>query len=526
MSAKLVYLDAEEEVTDLIDRLRDTDERDLALVLPARARALASRLNVKLLRQYAESLGKRCFVITPDRTVQALAIEAGMPTFASISTFEQGLAVESVDPTESSVEMVLDTPAARRAEEAARPRPRPVPGFGGQSRGRPWAWYGAGLAALLLIAAGSAFWFPTATVTIIARAEPKSVTLTVLGVPAPVSPDQATDHVETRVLQHDESASATNDATGIKQVAAVAASGMVTFTNGSGLDIKVPAGCAIATADDQKKYTTDQDANLPHASATGPSSATVNATATSAGAADNTDADTVTRVDCGGSGGAPYGLSVTNPNAFTNGADASSSKVVSQKDWDTAKAALLAQLKTKLDADMKNDLAKDRSGNTTEKLVDQTLVETPQVQADHQVNDPTDKFTLNVSVHRTETALSDQAVRDLLKAGLRATLNPATTTLLDDQDNPVTVTYSIVDARPDGSISMSGSASGFVVPHFDSGQVIARITGKSPSTARSILEASGNLEGVDISQSPPMPWLPYFSSRITLKLRQNAPTHG
>ena len=72
MPAQPIYLDVEEEISELIERLRRTPSQEVPVVVPARSRIGQSRFNFRLLRDYAREFGKRIAIISNDRAVQQM----------------------------------------------------------------------------------------------------------------------------------------------------------------------------------------------------------------------------------------------------------------------------------------------------------------------------------------------------------------------------------------------------------------------------------------------------------------------
>ncbi|HEV7467880.1 MAG TPA: hypothetical protein VGP96_16410, partial [Candidatus Dormibacteraeota bacterium] len=92
--AKMVYVDPEEEITELVERIRGAgDESDLVFVFPSQARVLLSPLNLRLLQQYSRSNLKSTAIVSGDPRVQGLAREAGFATYASVQAYERGVQV-------------------------------------------------------------------------------------------------------------------------------------------------------------------------------------------------------------------------------------------------------------------------------------------------------------------------------------------------------------------------------------------------------------------------------------------------
>src|SRR6266853_1412193 len=89
--AKLLYVEADEEITDLVDRLRDLSlEDEVTFVVPEHARSLQSAMSFRLLKRYADSYGKRVNLVSGDPRLQAMALEAGFMAFPSLAAYDGG----------------------------------------------------------------------------------------------------------------------------------------------------------------------------------------------------------------------------------------------------------------------------------------------------------------------------------------------------------------------------------------------------------------------------------------------------
>ena len=69
MAANPIYIETEEEIPEVIERVRRTTAEDVPLVLPTRSRFGQSRFNFQLLREYTSQMGKRISIISPDPAV-------------------------------------------------------------------------------------------------------------------------------------------------------------------------------------------------------------------------------------------------------------------------------------------------------------------------------------------------------------------------------------------------------------------------------------------------------------------------
>jgi len=87
-------------------------------------------------------------------------------------------------------------------------------------------------------------------------------------------------------------------------------------------------------------------------------------------------------------------------------------------------------------------------------------------------------------------------------------------------DQPKT-TYDVAQATSDGSVTLNGHASGYTVIVFSQPAIRAHIKGRSPSSARSFLQGLPNVVDVTLRQDPiALPWLPFFSSHITIRIEE------
>src|SRR6266436_10303510 len=90
-----IYVETEEEIPELVERLRRYRGDDTMLVLPMRSRIGQSRFNFQLLRNYAARMGKRVTVVCDDPAVQKMASESGFPVFGAVGPEGEGIPSEA-----------------------------------------------------------------------------------------------------------------------------------------------------------------------------------------------------------------------------------------------------------------------------------------------------------------------------------------------------------------------------------------------------------------------------------------------
>lgn len=81
---KAFYLEPDEEITSVIDRLKTINEREVAIVIPKRAGLLQSIINLKLLKQQGERQNKELSIITTDKTGRNLASAVGLTVYQKL----------------------------------------------------------------------------------------------------------------------------------------------------------------------------------------------------------------------------------------------------------------------------------------------------------------------------------------------------------------------------------------------------------------------------------------------------------
>ncbi len=271
----LVYLEADDEVTTVVRRLRETESERVVLVAPGRSRATSSVVALRLLAAVADETGVRIEVVG-DALTRSLAAEAGLGTYASVDDARKSVLAMPDDAASrrASIHVVrgdegddtvavpaVVTPVADAIDEATQLRPvpaapRPAPAAKRRSvrRTLPRAALLALLAAILL--GGSVLGtvlLPAATVVVTPLSEtvgPVEYEITV----------RDTDRIEGTVER-----TATVTATGAYPIQ-VAASSTVILFNWTSTPQPVAAGTLVAAG--LQAFETQADVIVPRGSLT------------------------------------------------------------------------------------------------------------------------------------------------------------------------------------------------------------------------------------------------------------------
>ncbi|OGI27273.1 MAG: hypothetical protein A2359_00465 [Candidatus Moranbacteria bacterium RIFOXYB1_FULL_43_19] len=78
MSHKTIYIDIDEEITSIVDRVRKALADEVIVVVPKRAILIQSLVNLKLLKKEASRRNKRLMIVTQDRIGKKLIEKAGI----------------------------------------------------------------------------------------------------------------------------------------------------------------------------------------------------------------------------------------------------------------------------------------------------------------------------------------------------------------------------------------------------------------------------------------------------------------
>src|SRR5579863_116795 len=74
----VIYVDVDDEITGIIDKVASSNEKIVALVLPKRATVFQSIVNMKLLKRRADTAKKSIVLITSESGLMPLAGSVGV----------------------------------------------------------------------------------------------------------------------------------------------------------------------------------------------------------------------------------------------------------------------------------------------------------------------------------------------------------------------------------------------------------------------------------------------------------------
>ncbi|MFZ2226576.1 MAG: hypothetical protein WA064_03905 [Candidatus Moraniibacteriota bacterium] len=101
------YIDIDEEITSIVEKLRKTEAPEVIMVVPKRALLIQSIVNLKLLRKVAEELGLKISIVTQDKLGKMLVNKAGIAVQQKLEDDPEELEATS-DNGENGKKVVLE----------------------------------------------------------------------------------------------------------------------------------------------------------------------------------------------------------------------------------------------------------------------------------------------------------------------------------------------------------------------------------------------------------------------------------
>jgi hypothetical protein len=510
MATNPIYVETEEEIPELVERLRRYHGEDTMLVLPMRSRIGQSRFNFQLLRNYSARLGKRVTVVCDDPAVQKMASETGFAVFGALGPEGQGIPSEAEAPApigkwwrRKSVEPTTHVGVAAPTRLLTKTATELKPGR--------FLLYVTAITLILVGIFAVAVFVPSASVTLVAQALP----FTEKDVEIQAQPGKGPIHV--RAVTISNSNSQGFKVTGSIDVPLAPATGQVVYTNDLTQGISNSPGLLFKYG--QRLMNTN---GLEFAQTSGNTvvpwhgQATVNVIAVKPGTTGNVGHDTITQIEncCDPFDGSK--IHVTNTQATGGGTDPSSTPQMTEADFDAARA----QLEQSLHQSIAQQLA--AAGQAGEKLSETIIFGPPQYTTDHQPQDKVPTFTGTMTVVGEGDFYGDADVITAYKTYLAQHV-PNNQQLLTE--SPIQVQYRLLSSAKGGFLVFVGSASAYVAPTLDEAQIRAAIVGRPVAQARFYLEKLP-IRSVAIKEEPlALPLMPLLDRRITLHyvVQSNAP---
>lgn len=569
-----IYIDIDDEITGIIDKLRASEGKVVALVLPKRAAVLQSIVNMRLLKRASDEAKKHVVLITSESGLLPLAGAAGMYVAKSLTSKPEVPTAPDHDDSEETVEesepgehdgaeevtaatagsmavgalagmppkddvetVELDDDIAPEDEDdagsskAADDKPKPaaakkpkakkdkklmVPNF---ERFRLLLVAGVlGLILLIFLIVLALNVLPKATIDIKTDATNVNVNLGLNLSTSAQSIDPANNTLPATLAQQQKTYSQQVPATG-QQNNGNRATGKVTISlnDCSQAQVTIPAGTGVST--NGLTYITQEGASLNSVEIAGHcrngdfpnfSSATVDVTAQSAGA----------KYNIGAAGYSVSGVSgvTANGTAMSGGTD-DIVQVVSQADIDNAKSKISTN-----DNSVKQALENQLQGQNLYPLAATFSAGSPTVTTSANVGDTANNVTVTEVVTYTMFGVHHDDLKTLVDNNVKSQIDTAKQSILDEGIS--SATYNVQSSNSGGAqVSMSTTA--IAGPQLDIANIKQESMGKKSGDVKSTLMTNPDVTGVNVKLSPF--WVtsvPKKTSKITVNVAKPTTTEN
>lgn len=518
MNKDVIYIDVEDDITNIVSKIKDSKARIVALVPPKRVGILQSAVNMRLLNRAAENAEKRIVLITGDQALSGLAAAARIPVaktlqsrpeIAEIPAIDIDDGDDVIDGSEIPVGELADraTPKARnKADDAIdaaiaedeKPS-KPVKPAKPAGKGKPkvpdfnvfrkkLVLIGGGIVLFVLFMVWAIWFAPHATVVITAKTTTstvdKSVTLKQDG-----KVDAANNTIKSLRQEQKKELSVDFTPTGKKKVGEKASGTMhLVRTSVSSLTLTIPAGTSFSSGD--YTFVSTEPASLSGTSI-GPggviqSVATVKVQATQVGSEYNLSSRS-------------YSSNVSGFSAAGTAMSGGSSQevtVVSADDVAKAKVKLDAQKDTSLQSAVKA-LFPSSSIVINESYQEARSNPTPSVAVDHEASGTVQlKTTVTASMQGIDRSDMKQFLEDTLKKEIGSKKNQK---IYNDGSNEVKFAqYS----ERNNAVQVRLTANAKIGPEIDEHKVKEQVKGRNYGDVQSSLESIEGVQDVDTKFSP------------------------
>jgi hypothetical protein len=106
VSKDVVYVDAEDDITDIIGKVKASKEKIVAIVPPKRVGALQSAVNLKLLAKSARTEEKQVVLITGNRAIEPLAAVAKIPVARTLQTKPEIPTISALEVDDGEIDVI------------------------------------------------------------------------------------------------------------------------------------------------------------------------------------------------------------------------------------------------------------------------------------------------------------------------------------------------------------------------------------------------------------------------------------
>lgn len=524
MKKDVIYIDIEDDVTAVIEKLKNSKEKIIALVPPKGNAVLQSVVNLKLIKRAADNAGKQPVIVTNNNALVALAGGLSLyvaknlqskPVLASaaeevpeeealevsdeaVSSAEEPagpipLSDDSSDEVELSGEELASLEAADgpvKAGKAAKPKKgkgkNKVPNF---DNFKKKLLIGGGIALLVLVLLFVLFGRTKATVVVRAETTPVDVAFDANLNANSSASDPETYNLKAQVQESKKTISQSFTATGSKDLGTKASGSMtlsIACSAVTSFPTTVPSGTTVSSGG--LNFVTQSAATL---SSPGGGGGCRFSGSTTVAAQNNGDQYNLSPRSYTVSGNS----SITGSGSQMSGGTSKVVKVVSQSDVDKARSQLEQQDTNAIRSELEKGF-----GDGVTVFEDSFATKLENVRSEPAVGEEANEGRLTADATYSLMAVSD--------GDLGAALDAFITTKMTDKDQQRVYDNGFENMKleklelGDRTAKYKISTTGYYGPQFDTEALAKEIEGKKFGEARSYLQDLPGVKGVEINLSP------------------------
>jgi hypothetical protein len=526
-----IYIDVEDEITAIIEKVVVAKHKIVAVVLPKRSTVFLSAVNLKLLKKASASAKKNLVLITSDPSIMSIAGSVGVhvaktptskpiiPAAIAIRGMEQKVDIDDSEITEEApiaspsdddaIEIDNTEPEEIRLDE--KPKKKKVLKIPDFSSFKLRMGLGIGLAVLLVVLWIIGFVImPQAVITINTDVTNTPVNSTVTARISATEVDTEANVIPAKLVQLDKVESTTVEATGEKNIG-TRAEGTINLTNcikSDGVQV-VPAGTRFSA--EGATFETTEQAILPEAS--------FNPSQTRCISKDEGDDKTVGAVaiepgekyNIGSQSLASSISGIVAVGSAMSGGTTQNVKVVSQADVDKATQEISGQSKNQALDELKKQLEDQNL-----KPLDVTLVEgTAKVVSEPAVGTEAGEVKVTRTVSYNMIGVSTESVNALLDSEIRKIMADKPQNIRDNGQN--SVVFAVVDRPSADDIKLSMQTVSSIGPEIDQQAIKDQSAGQKRGDIEKRIESIEGVKSVSVEYTPF--WItttPKSAEKITL----------
>jgi len=527
-----LYIDAEDEITAVIEKVINAKHKVVAVVLPKRATVFQSVVNQKLLKKAALAAKKNIVLITSDKNILAIAGSAGVhvaktptskpvipesviatsstpedidlgdkvgevaPVVASAAVLKKATSTtpNTIDSDDETIE--LDNSDSKEVLSAegtkTKKKAKKIPDFSSFTLR-----LGLGIGALILLVVLWVFGFvilPKATVTVNTDVSTTSVNTTLTAQIGVAELDLENNVIPANRVQVEKIDSVTVPATGEKNIGS-RATGRINLTNcikSDGVQV-VPAGTRFSAAG--VTFETSEQAILPEARFSGSGQCrskengddkTVDAVAIEPGQQSNIASQSLTSSISG----------IVAVGSAMTGGTTEIVKVISQEDFNKAKETLNGTSKNQALSELQQQL---QTGSL--RPIDATLTASePAVVASPAVGAEAGETKVTMTVNYSMLGVKDDDLAQIVETQVRKNLDDAP---INIRNNGVdAITFRVIESPDASKTRLTVETVATIGPDINEEELRTSIVGKKRGDIEKQIEAIDGVRSVSVEYTP------------------------